>query len=74
MSERNKNIVVYLGHGRRSVDISHGPPGQERPMELPGGGMHRTSDDEDGDAGKFMHQHVLDTVVILEKGNLPHPR
>ena len=22
----------------------------------------------------FLHQHVLDTVVILEEGNLPHPR
>ena len=22
----------------------------------------------------FVHRHVLDTVVILEEGNLPHPR
>ena len=22
----------------------------------------------------FMHRHVLDTVVIMEKGNSPHPR
>ena len=22
----------------------------------------------------FLHWHVLDTVVILEEGNLPHPR
>ena len=22
----------------------------------------------------FVHQHVLDTVVILEEGNFPHPR
>ena len=22
----------------------------------------------------FLHQHVLDTVVVLEEGNLPHPR
>ena len=22
----------------------------------------------------FLHRHVLDTVVILEEGNLPHPR
>ena len=22
----------------------------------------------------FVHQHVRDTMVILEKGNLPHPR
>ena len=21
----------------------------------------------------FLHQHVLDTVVILEEGNFPHP-
>ena len=22
----------------------------------------------------FLHKHVLDTVVILEEGNIPHPR
>ena len=22
----------------------------------------------------FMHRHVLNTVVIMEEGNLPHPR
>ena len=22
----------------------------------------------------FLHRHVLDTVVIMEEGNLPHPR
>ena len=22
----------------------------------------------------FLHQHFLDTVVILEEGNFPHPR
>ena len=22
----------------------------------------------------FLHRHVLDTVVILEEGNFPHPR
>ena len=22
----------------------------------------------------FLHRHVLNTVVILEEGNLPHPR
>ena len=22
----------------------------------------------------FLHRHVLDTMVILEEGNLPHPR
>ena len=33
-----------------------------------------TSGDKDGDAATFLHQHVLDTVVILEVGNLLHPR
>ena len=23
---------------------------------------------------KFLHRHVLDTVVILDEGNLPHPQ
>ena len=37
----------------RAVDVSHGLPGQGRPVELPSGGMPSTSGDEDGDAGKF---------------------
>ena len=28
----------------------------------------------DGDAGPLSHWHVWDTVIILEDGNLPHPR
>ena len=33
--------------------VPHGLPGQGGPVELPKGGMTRTSDDEDGDAGPF---------------------
>ena len=40
-----------LGHGGISADVSHGLPVQGRHAELPGGGMPRTSGDEDGDAG-----------------------
>ena len=62
-----------IGHGGRATDVSHGFPGQGRPAELPGGGMPRPSSDKDSDAGPFPTRHVLDTVVILEEGNLPHP-
>ena len=35
------------------MGVSHGLTGQWRPAELPGGGMSKTSGDEDGDAGTF---------------------
>ena len=42
-----------LGHGGRAADVRHGLPGQGRPIKRPGGGMSRTSGDEDGDAVIF---------------------
>ena len=52
-SGRGAAELENLGHGGRAADISHGLPGKGRPAELPGGGMFRTSGDEDGDAGPF---------------------
>ena len=46
-----------LGHRERDVYVPHGLPRKGRPAELPGGGMPRTSGDEDGDAGTF---HALE--------------
>ena len=42
-----------LGHRGRAADVLHGLPVQGRPAELPGGGMPRTSGDEDGGGGTF---------------------
>ena len=39
--------------GGRDTEISNGIPGQGRPVELPGGGMHGPSGNKDGDAGAF---------------------
>ena len=39
------------GHGGRDADISNGLPGQERPVELPDGGITGPSGEKDGDAG-----------------------
>ena len=52
-SDRGDTEPKNLGHGGRSTDIPHGLPCQGRPTELPGGGMTRTSGNEDGDAGTF---------------------
>ena len=52
-SGRGDTELENLGHGGRSADILHGLTGQGRTAELPGGGMPRTSGDEDGDAGPF---------------------
>ena len=40
-----------LGHGEIFADVMHELPGQGRPADLPVGGIPRTRDDEDGDAG-----------------------
>ena len=36
--------------------------------------MLGTGGDADGDAGPIFHRHVQDTTIILEEGNLLHPR
>ena len=40
-----------LNHGGRAADIPHGLTGQDRPVELTGGGMPSKSGDEDGYSG-----------------------
>ena len=52
-SGRGETELENLDHRGRSADASYGLPIQGRPAELPGGGMHRTSDEEDGNAGTF---------------------
>ena len=52
-SSRRDMKLDNLGHGGRASDVLHGIPVQGSPAELPVGGMHRTSNDEDGDAGTF---------------------
>ena len=50
-SGRGDTELKNLGHGGRAEDILHGLTGQGRPAELPGGGMPRTSGDEDINVG-----------------------
>ena len=52
-SGRGYMELENLGHGGRIMDVPYGLPGQGRPVDLPGGGMPRTSVDKDGDAGTF---------------------
>ena len=52
-SGRGETELKNLGHGGKSADVSHGLPGQQRPAELPGGGMPRTRNKEDGDESAF---------------------
>ena len=52
-NNRGKTNLVNLSHLGRVTDVLHGLTDQEMPADLPGGGMHRPSDDEDGDAGSF---------------------
>ena len=42
-----------LGNGRIVADVPHGLPVQGRPVELPNGGMPRTSGNEDGNVRTF---------------------
>ena len=73
-SGRGATDLEKLGHGGRAADLSNGLSTQGSPAELPVGGMHGPSGNEDGNSGSFLNRHVLDTMVILEEGNLPHPR
>ena len=52
-SGRGVMDLENLGHGGKAAYVPHGLPVQGRPTDLPGGGMPRTSDNEDGDAGTF---------------------
>ena len=52
-SGRGETEMENFRHGGKSVDVSHGIPGQGRPAELPVRGMPRTSGDVDGDEGPF---------------------
>ena len=48
---RDETELENPGRGVRDTDISYGIPGQGIPAELPGGGMPRTSGNEERDAG-----------------------
>ena len=52
-SGRGETELENIDQGGRAVDVLHGIPGQGRPVELPGGGMHGPSGNKDGDAGAF---------------------
>ena len=52
-SGRGDTELEKLGHRGRDAEIPHGLPCQWRPLELPSGGMPRTSGDKDGNVGTF---------------------
>ena len=72
-SGRGATELENLGHGRRSADVSHGLTGQGRPAELPGGGLPRTSGNEDGNAGTFYATACPGHCGNFEGGKLPPP-
>ena len=52
-SNRGDMDMENLDHGGRTADVTHDLTDQGRPTEMPGGGIPRTSGDEDGNAGTF---------------------
>ena len=60
--------------GRHTKNISDRVPNEGKAKGLPSGGMPRKGWYTDGDDDVFFSRHVRDTVIILEEGNLPHPR
>ena len=66
--------MEHPGRGDWASGFQDDLPGNGRPAELPGGGMPGQSGNKDGNTGALPDRHVLDTVVILEERNSPHPR
>ena len=57
------------------IPLQFSPKNQfDTPYHSSNQGMSGTHGDKDSDAGTLFHQNFLDTVVILEEGNLPHPQ
>ena len=74
-SGRGEIELENLGHGGRSADVLHGLPGQGMPAKsFPVEGCPRRVMMRTAVRVHFIHLHVLYTVVILEEGNIPHPR
>ena len=66
--------MEHTGHGEWSPELLDVFPGEGRTEKFPvaeclGRVMTRTEM-----RVYFVHWHILDTVVILEEGNFPHPR
>ena len=57
----------------RTTDVAHGLSGQGRPMELPSGGIPRTSVDEDGDAVTFFVPAYPGHRIYFGGGKYPPP-
>ena len=63
-----------LVHRGITVDLPHGLPGKGGPQICPVEGCPGQLATRTEMRVHFMHRHARDTVVILEDGNLPHPR
>ena len=62
------------GHRGRFAYISNGLPGQGCPWSCPVEGFPGQVSMRTAMRVHFLHRNILDTVVILEEVNLPHPR
>ena len=64
----------HIGRGDWTPDYRMSFPSKGGPRKFPvAGGPGRVATRTEMWV-HFVHQHVLDTVVILEEGNFPHPR
>ena len=73
-SGRGDMELENLGHGERAADVPHGLLGKGVPRSCPVEGCPEKKGNRTAMQVHFLHWHVLDTVVILEEGNLPHPQ
>ena len=72
-SGRGDMDLENLSHKGRAADVPHGLTGKGMPTELPGGGMPRTSGNEDGDAGTFYAPACPGHSGNFEVGKHPPP-
>ena len=62
---------LAMGHGPQKFRMAF--PAKGFPPSFPVEGCPERATTRTAMQVHFLHRHVLDTVVILEEGNLPHP-
>ena len=73
-SGRGEMELENLGHCGRAADVFMDFPDKGGPQRLPSEGFPGQAATKTAMQVHFLHRHVLDTMFILEEGNLPHPR
>ena len=66
--------VDHPDRGQGSPGIPDVVPGKGGTADMPRGGVPGKMATRTAVQVHFVHRHVLDTVVMLEEGNFPHPR